>query len=107
MNNISDTKRLADAIDSLAVTMMGIVGERLKAIADAQERRIARQTVEPMLTKKQVADHSQVDVRTITIWLERGYLSYCKASHSVRFKGTDVQKYWDARFRVTRGRPGF
>jgi hypothetical protein len=28
MNNIADTKRLANAIDSLAVTMMGIMADR-------------------------------------------------------------------------------
>ena len=56
MSNISDTKRLADAIGTLVVTMMEIMGERLKAIADAQEQRITQQTSEPMRTKKQVAE---------------------------------------------------
>ena len=102
MTDISDTKRLADAIDALAVTMMEIMGERLKAIADAQEKRIVQQAWEPMVTKKQVADRFQVDVRTITIWMRLGYLPYYRATHSVRFKWTDVQKFWDAKFRVER-----
>jgi len=106
MNNISDTKRLADTIDALAVTLMEIMTEKLKAVAEAQARKIVSQTVEPMVTKRQVAEHFKVDQRTITIWMRRGFLPYYKASHSVRFKLSDVQACWDARYRVGRGRPG-
>ena len=105
MDKPTDKKRVADAIDALAVTLMEIMGDRLKAIAEAQERRIAEQSWEPMLTKKQLGERFQIDVRTVTSWMKKGYLPYYGATHSVRFKWSEVQKYWEARFRVLRGRP--
>ena len=107
MDNTKDTKRLTDAIDTLAGTLMEIMGEKLKAIAEAQERKIAQQAWEPMLTKRQVAERFQIDVRTVTAWMKRGYLPYYGATHSIRFKWSEVQRHWEARFRVLRGRPGF
>jgi len=76
-------------------------------IADVQEKPIARQAWKLMLTKKQIAERFQVDVRTITIWMNRAFLPYYRATHSVGFKWSDLQRYWDARSRVSRGRPGF
>ena len=37
MSDISDTKRLADALNSLALTMTEIMMERLRAATDLQE----------------------------------------------------------------------
>ena len=63
VSDISDTKRLADAINGLAVTRTEIMTERLKALADVLAQRIAHQTLEPMLTKKQAVRYCFTAVR--------------------------------------------
>lgn len=100
MSDYSDTKRLADAINALAVTMTQIMAERLRVVGEELEQRIAHHTLEPMLTKEQAAKHFQVALRTIDTWMEQGYLPYYKVGRAVRIRWTDVQKYWDEKFRV-------
>jgi excisionase family DNA binding protein len=91
---------VADAINALAVAMTQIMTTRLNAVASVLGQRIAHQTLEPMLTRKQAAKHFRVAIRTIDTWMQQGYLPYCKLGHNVRFRWTDVQKCWDEKFKV-------
>ena len=51
MRETSETRRLADAINPLALTMTEIIAVRLRAAADLQEHRIANKMIDPMLNK--------------------------------------------------------
>jgi excisionase family DNA binding protein len=96
INNEPDTKRLADAVTALAVTWTEIMTEKLRAIAEIQEQKIAHKTIEPLMSRQQLAEHFGVSQRTIETWMEKDYLPYYKLGRKVLFKLTDVQRHWDA-----------
>ena len=91
MSDISDTKRLADALNALALTMTEIMMERLRAATDLQEHKIANQLIDPMLTKKELAVRLHITVRTVDNWMKRGLLPHVKIGRCVRFRWTEVQ----------------
>lgn len=95
-NSTSDTQRLAEAIEKFAATLTDIVTERLHTIAQIQEQKIAHKTIEPLLSKKQLAEALGASVRTIENWMQKGYLPYYKLDKKVLFRLTDVQRHWDA-----------
>ena len=102
MNELSDTKRLAEATSSLASTILEIINDKLQAVATGQEQKIARKMIEAVLTKQQAADHFQVTMRTIDNWMKKGYLPYYKIGHVVRIKMSEVEAMWNERCLVGR-----
>jgi excisionase family DNA binding protein len=113
MNNISDTKRLADAVTALAATPTEIMTEKLRAISLGQEQtfrtmgqeteqKIAHRTIEPVLTKKQMAKHFGITARTLENWMKRGYVPHLKLGRNVRFNVTDVHRHLEACHRICR-----
>jgi len=108
MNTIPDTKRLADAVVTLASTLVEIMTERLRVIAETQKLSIAQKTIEPIMqksiesfmTKKQVAEHFQVCLRTIDTWMSKGYLPYYRLNRKVLFKLSDVHRHLDEKYRI-------
>jgi hypothetical protein len=79
MNNNSDTKRLADAVTALAATLTEIMAEKLRAIAEIQEQKIAHKTIEPLMSRQQLAEHFGVSQRTIETWIGEGLLAVLQA----------------------------
>ena len=96
VNNTSDTKRLADAVTAFAATLTEIITEKLQTIAKIQEQKIAHKTIEPLLSRKQLAEHFGVSVRTVENWMQKGYVPYYRLDKKVLFNLTDVQRHWDA-----------
>jgi DNA-binding transcriptional MerR regulator len=104
------TKRLADAVVALAATMTEILTDklrtfsdgqehRLKIITQAEEQKIALNTIERLLNSKQIAKHLGVSGRTVTNWMRKGYLLYYKLDRRVLFDLAIVQRHLDARYR--------
>ncbi len=91
MSETSETKRLADAINVLAITMTEIMTERLRAAAEGQGRMIAQAAFDTLLNKGQVAERLNVSVRAVDVWMARGLLRYMKIGRSVRFKWSEVE----------------
>jgi excisionase family DNA binding protein len=100
MNELSDTKRLAEATTTLASTLMEIINGKLQTIAAVQEQKIAQKLVERVLTVPQAAEHFQVCRRTIENWMERGHLPYYRIGRVVRIKLSEVEAWWSASHRV-------
>jgi len=100
MDQLSETKRLADAVANIAATITGIIDVRMQAAGLGLEQKIALKTIDPFLPKKQVAEHLHVSVRTLDIWMARGILPYYKIGRMVRFRLSDIQECFDARCKV-------
>src|SRR5262245_35527024 len=100
MNELSDTKRLAEATSGLASTILEIINDKLQVVATGQEQRIPQNLGERMLTKEQVAQHFQVCLRTIDNWMKRGHLPYYKIGYVVRFKLSEVEAMWNEQLLV-------
>ena len=96
MSDISDTKRLADAINALALTMTEIMTERLRAATDLQEHKIANKMIDPMLNKRELAARMRFSVRAVDNWMKRGLIPYLKIGRSVRFRWSEVERHLGA-----------
>jgi excisionase family DNA binding protein len=96
MSDISDTKRLADAINALALTVTEIMTERLLAATDLQEQKIASRMIDPMLTKREVAARLRFSVRAVDNWMKRGLIPYLKIGRSVRFRWGEIERHLGA-----------
>lgn len=93
MDNTTDTKRLADAINALALTMTEIMTERLRAATDLQEHKIANKMIDPMLNKREIAARLRFSVRGVDNWMKRGLIPYLKIGRSVRFRWSEVERH--------------
>lgn len=100
MDQLSQLKRLNEAFSALASVITEIITERFQTVASLKEQRHAEQTIEPGLTKMQVAKLLQVNVRTIDAWMSRGYLPHYKIGRNVRFRISEIQRHWDATLRT-------
>lgn len=96
MNDASETKRLADAINALALTMTEIMTERLRAATDLQGHKIANSMFDPMLTKREVAARLRFSVRAVDNWMKRGLIPYMKIGRSVRFRWGEIERHLGA-----------
>src|SRR5688500_3798200 len=95
MNHDADAKQLADAISIFAKTVGTIIRQNI-------EQAVADQFGTPTITKEEVAKHFRVTVRTIENWQRRGVVPYVKIGKVVRFKVSDIEKYWSKHFTVRR-----
>jgi excisionase family DNA binding protein len=96
MSEISDTKRLADAINALAVTMTEIMTERMRMIAEDQKRKIGQRMIDPLLNKREIAQRLRFSVRSVDGWMKRGLIPYLKIGRSVRFRWSEVERHLGA-----------
>src|SRR5208282_4911842 len=111
MNNASELHRLADSIAGLVETITEIINSAVQMAArgDVQAQAGALQpqspatvqvaTYDPVLTKRQLAAHLQVSLRTIDNWCQKGHLPHYKVGKIVRFKLSDIQAEWDAKLK--------
>jgi excisionase family DNA binding protein len=92
MQNVSEARRLAEAINALAVVVAQVITERVRRIEEATDRKLAdlpARAGDPVLTKKELAVRLRVTTRTIDGWMKEGYLPYIKIGRSVRFRWTE------------------
>jgi excisionase family DNA binding protein len=111
MNNASELHRLADSITGLVAAITEIISMKVKTAthdgvqtqADAIQSRppatVQVATYDQVLTKRQLAAHFQVSVRTIDNWIQKGYLPHYKIGRMVRFRLSDIQTEWDAKLK--------
>src|SRR6266480_1292190 len=89
--NSSELHRMASSIAKLVTTVTEIIEAKVQAASRAAEQaqppapaQVA--TYDPIMTKRQLAAHVHVSVRTIDSWLQRGYLPHYKIGKIVRFR---------------------
>ncbi len=102
MKQISETNRLAEAVAGVAATITQIIDARMQQLGMAIESKIAMRTIEPLLNRKQAAEHFQVTIRTIENWSRAGYLPYYKVGSEVRYRLSDIMALWDEKYSVRR-----
>ena len=102
MKQISETNRLAEAVAGVAATITEIIDARMQQLGVALESKIAMRTIEPLLNRKQAAEHFQVTIRTIENWSRAGYLPYYKVGSEVRYRLSDIMALWNEKFSVRR-----
>src|SRR5262249_19729908 len=96
MQSESETKRLADAINSLALVIAEIITERVRNLEAETERRIRglpAKVVDPLLNKRELAQRLGVGLRTVETWMKKRYLPYVKYGKLVRFRWSEVEHY--------------
>lgn len=95
MNEIAETKRLAEAINSLASVIAEIITERVKHLEEASERKIKELpalAADPVLTKKELAGRLRIGARTVDTWMKRRRIPYIKIGKAVRFRWSEVER---------------
>jgi excisionase family DNA binding protein len=102
MSNSSEAHRLANSIAGLVASITEIINAKVAASTDVlvQVRPPVPTSVapyDPILTKRQLAAHMQVSLRTVQNWMEKGSLPYYKIGKTVRFRLSDVKRNWDAK----------
>ena len=102
MKQISETNRLAGAVAGVAATIAEIIDARMQQLGMAIESKIAMRTIEPLLNRKQAAEHFQVTIRTIENWSRAGYLPYYKVGSEVRYRLSDIMALWNEKYSVRR-----
>lgn len=102
MDEISENKRLANAVAGIAATITEIIDARMQQLGMAVENKVAMRTIEPLLNRKQVAEYFQVTIRTIENWSRAGYLPYYKVGSEVRYRLSDIMALWNEKFSVRR-----
>jgi len=100
MNNVSETKRLADAVAGIAATIAEIINAKVKVASEAQSVTdvVPRQqtapsvAIERWVNKKDVAEHFKVSKRTVDNWMKRRLLPYIRTGKNVRFKLSEADE---------------
>jgi hypothetical protein len=113
MNNSSELRHLADSIAGLVTTITEIINTKVQTATNGAVQAhlptpptppplpttVQVATCDPWLTKRLLAAHSHVSVRTIDTWLAKGYLSHYKIGRMVRFRLNDIQNEWDTKLK--------
>ena len=102
MKQISETNRLAGSVAGVAATITEIIDARMQQLGMAIESKIAMRTIEPLLNRKQAAEHFQVTIRTVENWSRAGYLPYYKVGSEVRYRLSDIMALWNEKYSVRR-----
>ena len=91
----SQRKRLADAIDALAVVISEIIADRVRtAEAESKTKANALPAAAPdLLNKKQLAQRLGIGLRTVDTWIRKRYVPYIKYGKLVRFRWSEVERY--------------
>ena len=62
-------------------------------------------STEDYLTKEEVARRLRTPLRTVERWMREGILPFYRVKVSVRFRWSEIQAHWAARYQVCRKRP--
>ena len=57
-------------------------------------------SAEEYITKHEVARRMRTPVRTVDRWMGEGIIPFYKVKRSVRFRWSEVQAHWAARYRL-------
>jgi excisionase family DNA binding protein len=104
-----EIKRLADSIAGLVTAITDMIKMQVQDATHAavQAKPMAEPCspapatlYDPVMTKRQLAAHLHVSLRTIDNWQKKGYLPYYKIGKIVRFKLSDVQGALDGKLKM-------
>jgi len=56
--------------------------------------------IEDYITKQEVARRLRKPVRTVDAWMREGIVPFYKVKHAVRFRWSEIQAHWAARYRL-------
>ena len=56
--------------------------------------------VEDYITKQEVAKRMRKPVRTVEAWMREGIIPFYKVKQACRFRWSEIQEHWAARYRV-------
>lgn len=110
MKNSVELHRLTDSIAGLVATVTEIIDTKLQGTMQrtalvpppqgAQTPKTVQMTTfDPIMTKRQLATHLQVSMRTIDNWCQRGHLPHYKIGKVVRFRLSDIQGEWESKLK--------
>lgn len=102
--NYSETKRLADAVASVAATMAELIDEKLKHAVESRSgfptTSNPNATIEGWIKKRDVAKHLNVSQRTVDNWMTKGVIPYIRlGERRVLFKLSEVDEAVNRRFK--------
>jgi excisionase family DNA binding protein len=66
-----------------------------------------KKALEPLVTRKQVAELLSVSLRTVDRWIARGDLPHYKLGKVVRFKVSDIQEKLETKWKAGLNRSRF
>jgi excisionase family DNA binding protein len=105
---ISETKRLADAVASVAATITEPINTKLKAAIESgtdfprasQANAGSQNAIEGWVKKTDVAKHLNVSLRTINNLMKKGLIPYVRlGGRRVFFKLSEVDETFSRRFK--------
>ncbi len=106
MNNSVDAKRLGQAVESLASTIIEIIDSRLRHFAEEakllQPEHLAKQRTpesEGWVDQKAAAEHLKISRRTLYDWMRKGVIPHVRLGRGVRFRLSDVDETMKRRYR--------
>jgi excisionase family DNA binding protein len=108
MNNPSETKRLADAVANIAATIAEIIDARLKAAMETRTGipsslspdATSHKPIEGWVTKKDVAKHLNISVRSVNNWMSKGVLPHIRLGQKrIFFKLSEVDEAINRQFK--------
>ena len=110
MNNSQELRQLADSIAGLVAAITEIINAKVQTATHEAvqvqppqppqpQTTVEAATYDPVLTKRQLAAHLQVSLRTIDNWYQKGHLPHYKIGRMVRFRLSDIQTEWDAKLK--------
>ena len=104
---MTNTKGLADAVESLAKTITDAIEVKVREYAAAAHASgtVPAGIVKPSWTegwvgKKEVAEHLGISQRTLYNWMERRLIPYMRIGRSVRFKLSEVDEAINRQIRI-------
>ena len=106
MNDSVDAKKLGQAVENLASTIIEIIESRLRHFAEEQKllqpAHLAAQGTtesEGWVGQTQVAEHLRISRRTLYDWMQKGIIPHVPLGRGVRFRLSDVDEAMKRRSR--------
>jgi len=107
MNNSSDNKRLAEAVENLATTITEIIEKKIRNMAEATSVGAPSfggiHTLTPTqgwVGKKEAAAHLKISTRSLDNWMKKGLIPYIRIGGRVRLKLSEVDEAINRRLKV-------
>jgi excisionase family DNA binding protein len=107
MNDKSDTKRLAEAVANIAITITEIIDSKMRELAQAASSsgpasfRINRfPAAEGWVSLQETAEHLKISRRTMYDWMKRGFVPHIRIGRGIRFKLSEVDEAMKRRLGV-------
>jgi excisionase family DNA binding protein len=105
MKKNADDRKLRQAVESLAATIVEIIESRLRHLAERekllQPEHLAktRSEWEGWVDQKTVVEHLKVSRRTLFNWMQKGEIPHVRLGRGLRFRLSDVDEAMKRRSR--------